>query len=83
MYNAKLLWNIDLDKAGDILRQTKEYKTDYYDNNSAYISVMTNYKIGGKKVRIEFILKKAEGQIINTGEWFVKKVIMFSIKDEK
>ena len=82
MYNAKLLWNMNLNVLGEILQKTKEFKISV-DNNYAAAAAITNYQINGQKVKVLFSLRKADGQFIRTKEWYVKAVRVLPIKDER
>ncbi|MEA2027854.1 MAG: hypothetical protein U9N49_02625, partial [Campylobacterota bacterium] len=81
-YNPKVVFSMNLFTLSDILKKTKEVKIGK-DNNYVVATYYTDYKINNQKVLVAIHLKKADGTLIKTEEWYVNDVMVLPIKDEK
>jgi len=82
LYNPKLVFSMNLFTLSDILKKTKKVKIGkhpYYRVATYY----TDYKINNQKVKVTIHLKKANGTFIKTKEWYVDRIKLLPIKDEK
>ena len=82
LYNPKVVFSMNLSILSDILQKTKEVKIGK-DNNYVVAAYYTDYKIDNKKVVVAIHLKKADGTFIKTDEWYVDRIKLSEIKDEK
>ncbi|MEA2028935.1 MAG: hypothetical protein U9N49_08160, partial [Campylobacterota bacterium] len=82
LYNPRLVFSMNLFTLSDILKKTKEVKIGkhpYYRVAAYY----TDYKIDNQKVKVTIHLKKANGTIVKTNEWYVDRIKLLPIKDSK